>query len=276
MRLQSLKPFLDELRTEPERRTGIYTLSDLDSFCEHVNKFKDDHSLVFLDRDAPAVTALYDAHRGGPDGEARFEAFGAHMPLPFSDEYLAWQRAQDRKLGFTVDEFALFLDERFVDVVDVVNPEVAQVAQNAQAFATKLGVAIASPQDVLALSGGLEIHSTGKVVDRANTNSGERTLTFVEEHKDGGGGKVKVPSLFLIQLPIFEYAARSYVLPVRLRYRVSGGQVRFFVELHRIRQTVKDAFRGVCDEIEERTKVVPLWGKPGQHGESGARLQEQW
>jgi hypothetical protein len=38
--LKSLKPFFDELRNNPSRRTGTAAMLDLASFIAHVNRFK--------------------------------------------------------------------------------------------------------------------------------------------------------------------------------------------------------------------------------------------
>src|SRR5438128_2600182 len=47
--LTSVKKFIDEYRTEPERREGLAALTTLDSFIDHTKRFADDDSAVFAD-----------------------------------------------------------------------------------------------------------------------------------------------------------------------------------------------------------------------------------
>src|SRR4051812_21647006 len=48
-KLQSTKPFVDEARKTPEMRVGTATMSRLPSFCEHVNRFKTESTVIFAD-----------------------------------------------------------------------------------------------------------------------------------------------------------------------------------------------------------------------------------
>src|SRR5688572_30182597 len=45
----SIKRFVDEWATRPDRRRGTARLTTLASFIEHVNRFKDAQSAVFAD-----------------------------------------------------------------------------------------------------------------------------------------------------------------------------------------------------------------------------------
>ena len=50
--------------------------------------------------------------------------------------------------------------------------------------------------------------------------TGEITINFAEQHKDGAGAPIRIPNLFLIAVPVFE-AGDAYRIPVRLRYRLA-------------------------------------------------------
>jgi hypothetical protein len=56
-----------EYLTRPRRRDGKAELTSLDSFIEHVNRFKSGESVVFAcdSRTSPSLTALLDYHPAG-------------------------------------------------------------------------------------------------------------------------------------------------------------------------------------------------------------------
>jgi hypothetical protein len=76
-----------------------------------------------------------------------------------------------------------------------------------------LGYAYAGQDEMLLLSRGIEINESAKAKAATNLQTGERTLEYVTEHKDGNGGKISVPGLFLIAIPVFKDGV-VYRLPV--------------------------------------------------------------
>src|SRR3954471_23142427 len=68
LRAHSIKPFIDEFRTEPERRRGIAVFHDLESFIEHTERFKDEGSALFAgsDPEGPSLTSVLDYHPARP------------------------------------------------------------------------------------------------------------------------------------------------------------------------------------------------------------------
>src|SRR5690348_16422519 len=82
LELHSLKRFRDELAERPERRTGTAKLTTLESFCEHVARFADEHSAIFASEDpnSPKLEAVLDYHEKGSGGAPRF---GKHRAVYF-------------------------------------------------------------------------------------------------------------------------------------------------------------------------------------------------
>lgn len=57
--LHSVKKYIDEWRTEPERRQGTAQIDDLDSLIRHASRFMNEDSALFARRDRkhPSLTA---------------------------------------------------------------------------------------------------------------------------------------------------------------------------------------------------------------------------
>ncbi len=154
--LTSLKKTLDEYLPRPERRQGTATLLDLDSFVDHVNRFKDGDSVVFADnrwqapepaandrekqeRDrlpnkgwtTPKLLALLDYHEacnvrldGGDlvpvqqeSGEAPLPRFGQHRAAYEFPLSDEWMAWMEMNgQQMLQGDFAAFLEERALDL----------------------------------------------------------------------------------------------------------------------------------------------------------------
>jgi uncharacterized protein YfdQ (DUF2303 family) len=256
LEVRSLKPLLDEYRLAPERRTGTASLLDLQSFCSHVNRFKDEDSVIFADRNprAPSLLAVLDYHRAGPTGVPRFGTHRAQYAFPLSDEWSAWKGSDGKVMG--QGEFAEFIESRLADVV-----EGSSALDAAKSFATLFGCTFASPSRLLEISRGLAVHVGTKVSHKVNLASGELQLTFVEEHHDSANAPLNIPRAVLLQLPVFR-AGAPYQIPARLRYRQSGTSFSWFYELYRDEVTFDHAFDEACAKAVEATKLPVFAGIP--------------
>lgn len=252
--VMSIKKLIDEYAERPDRKTGTAELQTLASFCEFVNLHKDDHTVVFADvanRKAPAMLAVLDYH---DDKGPRFGAHRARYAFPVSEEWTAWMLAAEKQ--FTQADFAAFMEDR---VPDVAPPESA--VASVQTFAGQIGIKLATAQQLMNLSRELSIKATQKVKSATNLSSGEATVAFEEEHQDGNGGSVKVPGGFALQIPVFRGGV-SYQVPVRLRYRIQGGQVIWSFKLSRIDPIWDDAVTESCNTVVEKTTVQLFRGLP--------------
>lgn len=262
--LHSLKPFEDERRDAPERREGTSTHTTLDSFCLAVERFSDDGSALFAvdDPRSPRLLAVFDYHEGnirdatGAVTEEGFPRFGRHRavyPFPISPEWEAWTSTPE---AMSQRHFAEFLEEHVVEVMD---PE--RIGESTREVLEQLGIAPASPSQLLTLSRGLALRVDAKVVQASNLSTGEAQVTYEEVHKDRDGGQLKVPSGFVISVPVFR-SGTPYAIVARLRYRVQGTQVTWRILLHRADHAFRDAFGEACDIAEDRTGVPLFYGTP--------------
>lgn len=253
----SLKKYLDEYRTTPERRKGTATLTDAESFIAHVNRFASAASAVFAkpDKAAPAFTAVYDYHPAGEKATAAdwLQHRAVYAPA-LSDEWKAWMAHNGRPMSQT--DFAQFIEDRITDLVapSLEDEAVRQFVQMVQGD-------MAQPGDLLALSRGLQVNVASTVKNAITLSSGEIAVQYEEQHRDGAGAPIKVKNLFQIAIPVF-YAGARYRMPVRLRYRLTGGNLSWTYLLYRPEVTFDDAFRGIVSEIQQGTTVPVYLGAP--------------
>lgn len=277
LQAHSIKPFLDQYRTAPERREGTAKLVELESFCDHVNRFKDADSAIFAEPSttSPKLMAVLDYHqrcnlptgedvvvgevvRGEVkpvDGKPRFGKHRAVYPFPLSDEWQAWLAKNGHPMPQA--EFATWLEDRIVDVAD---PQAAFTS--AKRFAEALGITtFASPNKLLDLSRGLTIHVDERAATKVNPSTGETSVFYSAEHQDEAGAPLVIPRAFLIQIPVFR-AGTLYQLPVRLKYRLASGRLAWFYDIHNVLKAFDDAFREACDLAAEKTGLPLFYGSP--------------
>lgn len=265
-KVQIFKPEeLDVWGVRPRFRQGTATLLSLDALIAHVNRFKDAESVLFAnnERSAPTITAVLDYHpQGGLLGGAkpRFGKHRSHYAFPLSEEWKAWKEKDGKAMPMAA--FAEFLEERIVDVVGLI-PGEDEVSEELQKYINSCGgtETIANPARLIELSRGLQIYESAVVKQANRLSSGEGELTFEVTHTSQDGKPLKVPSLFLIAIPVF-YGDGYYRIAARLRYRKTGEGIVFWYDLWRTDHALDHAFRMACDRVEASTDLPLLLGKP--------------
>ena len=278
LKAQSVKTFVDEYRQNPERRKGSASLLTLDSLIDHINRFQDADSAVFADnsREAPSMTAIFDYHRRvnttDGNGEIHFDPaarprFGDHRGtyrFPLSHEWKEWANFDGETLS--QGEFAEFLEDRIGDVE--VPPEFSDApddedepTQRLLQLLVTLGGTLASPGRLMELSRGLKVTAEEQVHQATNLSNGEAQIQYTHEHLDEQGQPLKVPNLFLINIPVFN-SGDLFRIPVRLRYRVRGGQISWSYLLYRTDKVFDAAFDDAVDRVRDKTGLPVFVGHP--------------
>lgn len=254
--LHDLKPFRNARRAAPERRTGTAMFSTLESFIAHVLRFKDEHSAIFAldDPKTPALTAVLDYHEKTAAGSPRFGTHRGHYAFPLSEPWQAWAAIANKQL--TQADFAQLLEDRIGDVQDP-----SMVGESTSNLAVSLGINLAGPAALLAISRGLSVRVDSKVVNAINLSTGEAQINFEETHRDQGGNALKIPGGFAIAIPVFREGA-FYQIAVRLRYRVQAGSIVYRLVPHRTELVFTDAFAGACTLAGEKTGLPLFYGQP--------------
>lgn len=300
-RIESLKPFLDELREAPRRIEGTPQATTIQSLIDYINRFKTGDSAVFADDgQKPSLTAILDFHGQGESAQPRFAVHRMRYDFPLSDQVLAWAAISGKPLGHA--DMASFLAERQFDIanppldwmqvdrkiVDLLifllnlGDDAGQIDDEAvdEVFPDQIEgddryvprsalyklrkIRFGSVQRLIQIARTVEISVNAKAVEGYNPKTGERTVTFSEEHQthDGQGRRIVVPDAFLLRTPVFE-GETPQLIPVRLQYRRGpGGGLSWFMTLVEWRRVLRFAVKAEAERVHAETSLPVFYGKP--------------
>lgn len=254
------KGIFAEYLEHPERRKGTAVMTRLESFIEHVLRFKNADSVIFAkdDRAAPGLIAVLDYHDAGATGTPRFGQHRTTFNFPVSDEWKVWNKRDGTRMSMV--EFADFLEERINDIDLVESAD--DLNEDIQRFIGATGLdKIASPSRLVELSRNLQIHEASTVKSAHNPASGEGVIRFESEHTDAAGQPVDVPGLFVICIPVFAHDG-YYRIAARLRYRKGPDGISFWYDLWRADLVFDHAFDQACERVKTQTSLPLLIGAP--------------
>jgi uncharacterized protein YfdQ (DUF2303 family) len=236
---QSLLALEDERSDHPRRRKGTIQLDTVGSFVDLVNRDKRAESVIFASKGK--LVAVLNFHR--VDDAPGFCDDRIVYSFPFSDEWRAWTGSNGSK--FDQKGFAEFVENRAFDVGIP-----ADAGTITKGWAETLQVRLAGPGELQTLAEGLSVRVEETVENAFRSGSGESTMVHKSEHKDAAGQPLKVPGAFHVRVPIVDGGA-LYSIPVRLRYRVAGGKVSWFYEMHRPDIFLKHALEDTIKAVKE-------------------------
>lgn len=253
--LVSVKKFIDEYRTRPERCEGTAKLGDLESFIAHANRFKDAGSAIFASDNprSPSLTSVLDYHEGA-DGQPRFGKHRGFYAFPLSEEWRRWVAAGQQKM--TQAQFAEFIEENIVNVIDP-----AAAGEKALDFARTVGAELGGPQRLMEMSRGLKLRVSSHMQSAVTLSSGEVQFFYGTEHQDERGQPLKVPTAFVAALRVFQGGA-YYQVPVRVRYRAKDGEITWSIDLQRLDVIFEDAFGEAKKRAADETSLPLFVGTP--------------
>lgn len=262
---------------KPARRRGTARFADLQSLITWTNRFKGDTSALFAkpDMTAPTLTCIADYHAEGPadisnpygDDSARHCHHRAIYDFPLSDEWKAWMKVSDAMLE--KDDLGEFIESQAKDIMDP-TPAILKgdISNKNQPFenrlietAQKIEGRYGQLSQLLAMSKQFQIHETSNLTVSANRDTGEAQIQFLNEHKGADGKPLNIPNLIIIAIPVFLGGA-PYRMPVRFRYRKSGGQVRFILSVYNPEKAFEAAFKEAIAEATEATELPTFMGSP--------------
>lgn len=257
-KLESIKPFLDECRQRPERRAGTTPIHDLDTFITFVNRQKAMASSVLFanaDRSAPKFAAVFDYH----DTEPGWRQDRAVYAPQLSEDWKFWHLRNGHPMSQAA--FAELLDDR---ILDVVPPPTAKSDdpgdRRIMDLASLANAKFADAAKLVELGRSFAVHATEKVAMAQNLATGEVAMSYENAHGNAAG-KVDVPGMFCIAIPVFQNGDMYRVL-VRLRYRLKEGVVSWFYQLHRTDQIFDDAFKTAALAAKGATGLPLFYGTP--------------
>lgn len=264
--IQSVKQYLDEFLDRPERRRGMSTLVTQESFITAVLRFMGGSSIIFADPNpkAPSLLAIFDYHEKGTteevdDGEvaAGWCQHKAKLALRMSKEWEAWYGIHEKQLDQA--SFAAFIADHVQDCVLV--DDAAEAELPVRELRELLQARLGGPNALMKLGRGLEVNLGVQVKNMLTLETGEIKVAYVETQSSEGGAPITTPNLFYITIPVF-YGGGAYRIPVRLRYRMAGSDVRWSFHLYRPDLTFEHAFAELIEKVREKTELPVVLGSP--------------
>lgn len=249
----SVKKLVEEWRLFPERKRGTANVDTLASFIDLASRHATADSVMFAATDwqKPSLTAIIDYHRK-EGGDADNLGHRIHYAFPLSEQWKTWVAMNGRPMNQA--DFAAFIEDNIADLSSPSGPEVTDYEGK---FATK----IATPSELVALSRGLAVRVASHAKSAVTLQSGEGEIVWDEVHQGADGNKLKVPGLFMLQVPLFHMGEAQRV-PVRLRYRVREGSVSWFYQIYRPDVAVTERVTEDFDTAVEKTGLPGYIGKP--------------
>ncbi|VTZ49483.1 conserved hypothetical protein [Methylocella tundrae] len=246
----ALDNFFSAHRTAPQRRAGTAEVTTLASFCDLVNRHKDEHSAIFAKTSwpDPSLTALIDYHQ--TDKTARFGCHRIHYAFPLTDEFKTWMRGNG--LAMAQGDFALFLEEHAAELSAPLDAERTE-------YELLFKERFAAPIEVINLSRNLEIYVGQKIKRAERLQTGERTVVFETQHSDAKGEPVDIPGIFMVSVRAF-VDGDPVRIPARLRYRSGGGEIKWSYALYRPEYWLR------CQVQDDLATAAALTGLPTFEG----------
>ena len=247
----SLYDKLAPWRTKPERKVGTASAETLESFIDLVDRHKQANSVIFATTDwrKPSLTAVIDYHsETAPDNGAH----RIHYKFPLSEEWKAWLDVHGKPMEQAA--FAEFIEDH---IADLAAPDALEVKDFEEMFSAK----VAFPNEIVILSRGLQVNAETRVKQAVKLQTGETQIMFEEDHKTAGGEPLTVPGVFILQLaPFFMGDAKR--IPVRLRYRLVNGSLKWTIQLYRPDRYITQQVRADLDAAAEDTALPKFEGSP--------------
>lgn len=246
MRLEVLTKALEEADRRadaPRRRRGVATHDEVQSFIDHVNRFKNADSVIFADVSVPKITAVFNYNPGGGDEKAA--RWGDHRSLykcPLSKQWQLWTKKNEQWMS--QDEFAEFIDAH---ISDLANPHAGAISTD-----------IAAPAAIVEMARKLTVIQHGQFQRQVNPTTGETTLINKTEHDTQS---TKIHRAFLLGIPVFE-AGEPYAVEARVRFALNSGRPQFMYSLFEVERVLRDAFDGVRVKVREATGLPLFAGSP--------------
>lgn len=262
---------------KPLKRKGTAHLADLQSLIAWANRFKGDTSVLFAkpDMTSPTLTCVADYHAEGPinpldpqgDPTARHCHHRAVYDFPLSDEWKAWMavsgKAQEK------DDLGEFIEAQAKDIMDPTPAVLAgkEGTKNADwenrliATARKIEGRYGQLSQLLAMSKQFQVYEQSDLKVSTNRDTGEAEVQFLNEHKGADGKPLNIPNLIIIAIPVFRGGA-PYRMPVRFRYRKSGGTIKFILTVYNPEKAFEAAFNEAVAQATRETELPTFMGRP--------------
>lgn len=227
----------EALLPSPRRTTAIANFADAESFLAYVKRHAMANSTVAWCAFNPqtfalAFSAVIDDHAASAAG---WRAHKANFVPEMSAEWKAWKGSN--KTPFDQVPFAEWLQEHEEDIAAAAGlPTSLQMLGMATEFVAN------------------EEHALKSAV---RLQSGGVRLTYIADPDKGTTEEMKLFEKFALGIPVFHGGA-AWSVTARLKYRISGGKVKFHYELMRPDRVHEHAALELISKVRDGLGAVPL------------------
>jgi len=221
MALEEVPGLLDK----PLRIIEATRTTEVPAFTAYVNRFKTEHSVVFLNRENATLTAALDYH--GPN-DPQFVSHKISLALKKDREWDAWKGIFNK--GLTQLQFAEFIEDYMPNFIAPTGAAMLEMALK------------------------LKIDQKAQYTSAKNLANGDTTLVYSVENITR---EMTIPNEIQISVPVF-YGSNPSTLRARLRYRLSEGTVQFTVKPNRDDLVYDQALENAISEVIEATGLLVI------------------
>lgn len=244
------------------------------SLIEYVNRFQNEHTVLFADIQRNSIQAIIDYHRqpaanangpatANPQDGAKAIAAGdepsdlpvaalavhrATLTLPFSVEWQTWNSVSDKLMSHK--DFASFLEENSIDILPLEDFRKGEQLGD-EAIPTTL----------------LEMCRDLQVINNVNFSSAVRdgdytSVAFQKENDAATKGGIKLPPQIQLHIPVY-FGEPSVVVTAFIRKRVDDNGLRLGVKLSRVENIRQAEFHRIVEGVVQETNhLTRVYGSP--------------
>lgn len=230
---EDLTDAIEKAQPAPNRKKGTVALTSIDSFLQYIaDQNQSTTAYIYANPEAQTLTAVFNDNKenaiGWRDHRATFKA-------ELSRDFGKW--LSNNRNQMTQEDFAIFLEDNIADISEPSGEALLGVALSLQAK-TEANFSSAKRLD----NGQVQFMYTENIDARA------------------GNGTLEIPREFKIGVRIFKNGA-GYAIKARLKYRLHGGNVKFWYELDRPENAIEHAFSESIEKAQTSGYTV-LFGSP--------------
>lgn len=213
------------------------------SLAAYANRFSDTRSVLVADYDAGTIAAHLDWHVHSEPVPAQ-DGFPstplvpqpcrhvARLVLRASEEFKRWDELQGKL--HPQAEFAAFLEENAVDIVD--------------------------PDPTVMIEISRDLEATQGVVFKSSTRLENGDRGFVYETETKVRGELKVPREFALSIPLY-HGGEQVTLRCAFRWRFNGGGLALGFEWRRVEYQRRAHFAQIATAVAEATGLPVFFGR---------------
>lgn len=235
--LHSLEEFLP-----PARISRHVNLCEATSFCDYINRFKTDKTMIFAAIDGQGVTfhAILDYHEPAPSLAPAYCQHHAFFTASHTPEWQIWCEYNRKSMNQVA--FATFIED------------------NLPLFREPTGATL------LDLVRSLHGHKNARFNSALRLDNGAWSVEYDEDivvkgNSTAKNGGFELPPVIKAGMSVFLGAA-AYEVPARLKVRLEDRKLILWYETINLPQIVRESVLLLVKQVITSTKITVLLGKP--------------